>query len=238
MSKKIRQWLPVVILIVGLILFTSLGGTKYLSLDMLSQHYKFLSTYTASHYFLSVIIFITVYIIIAAFSIPGATIMTLLGGFLFDTFFGTTWVIIGATIGATITFLAVQTAFGDVLKNKAGNTIQKMHAGFKENEFSYLLFLRLLPIFPFFIINIAAGVLNIRLRTFFFGTLLGIIPGSFTYAWVGSGLGYALSKETKINMGIIFEPQILFPIAALAALAALSVVPVIYKLIRKQKVTT
>ena len=232
MNIKIKKWVPLLILVIGLVAFFVAGGTKYLSFEMLSQNYKALNAYTANHYLLSALIFVCVYIIIAAFSIPGATIMTLLGGFLFGAVFGSVWVVIGATIGATITFLAVQTAFGDILKNKAGGTIQKMHAGFKENEFNYMLFLRFLPIFPFFIINIAAGVLGVSLRTFFFGTLLGIIPGSFTYAWVGSGLGYALSKGKEINMGIIFEPQVLFPIIVLAAL---SVVPIIYKKIKSKK---
>lgn len=235
MNQQLKRWFPLLVLIVGLVLFFALGGTKYLSFPMLSHHYKSLSTYTVNHYFISALIFVSIYILIAAFSIPGATIMTLFGGFLFDAFFGTVWVIIGATIGATITFLAVKTAFGDVLKNKAGSTIHKMQAGFSENEFNYLLFLRLLPIFPFFIINIAAGVLGVRLRTFFIGTLIGIIPGSFTYAWVGSGLGYALSKGKKIDMGIIFEPRVLFPILVLAAL---SVIPVIYKKIKNKKVRT
>jgi uncharacterized membrane protein YdjX (TVP38/TMEM64 family) len=118
MNKRVRQWLPVLILITGLILFFAFGGKKYLSFDMLSQNYKTLNTFTANHYFLSALIFISIYIIIAAFSIPGATIITLFGGFLFGPVFGTFWVVIGATIGATITFLAVKTAFGNILKNK------------------------------------------------------------------------------------------------------------------------
>ena len=235
MSNKVKKWFPIAVLIAGLILFFALGGTKYLSFQMLSHHYKALSAYTLNHHFLSAMIFVSVYILIAAFSIPGATVMTLLGGFLFGAVFGTFWVVIGASIGATLTFLAVKTAFGDILKNKAGSTIQKMQEGFTKNEFSYMLFLRFLPIFPFFIINIAAGVLGVRLRTFFFGTLLGIIPGSFTYAWGGSGLGYALSKGKEIDMGIIFEPKVLFPIIVLAAL---SVIPVVYKKLKSKKVRT
>ncbi|MCP3967585.1 MAG: TVP38/TMEM64 family protein [Lentisphaerae bacterium] len=234
MGKKLQRWIPLLILIAGLIAFFALGGRKYLSLEMLSENYKALHAYTMEHYALSVLIYVGVYILVAAFSIPGATVMTLLGGFLFGVVLGTSWVVIGATIGATITFLAVQTAVGGFLQNKAGSTVQKMQEGFKRNEFSYLLFLRLLPIFPFFIINIAAGVLGVSLRTFFFGTLLGIIPGSFAYAWVGSGLGYALSKGERINMGIIFEPQVLLPILVLAAL---SVIPVIYKKVKRKRET-
>ena len=101
-----------------------------------------------------------------------------------------------------------------------------MRDGFQQNEFNYLLFLRLLPIFPFFIINIAAGVLGVSLRHFFIGTLLGIIPGTFIYAWVGSGLGFALEQGHTLNLKVIFSPKILLPICALALL---SLVPIIYK---------
>ncbi|MBK2125265.1 TVP38/TMEM64 family protein [Fangia hongkongensis] len=193
---------------------------------MLADNYQNLQGFTQQHYFISVVIFMLAYILIVAFSIPGATLMTLLGGFLFGVIFGGIWVVLSATIGATITYLAVKTAFAEALKEKAHGSIQKMRDGFRENEFNYLIFLRLLPIFPFFIINIAAGVLGVSLRAFFIGTLLGIIPGSFIYAWVGSGLGFALSQGESINMKIIFAPQILLPIIGLAIL---SIIPIVYK---------
>ena len=104
MNNKIKKWLPILILITGFVVFFAAGGTKYLSFEMLSQNYKALNNFTSDHYFLSVLIYVSIYIIIVAFSIPGATIMTLLGGFLFGVVFGSVWVIISATIGATITF--------------------------------------------------------------------------------------------------------------------------------------
>uniref|UniRef100_UPI0013C30E3D TVP38/TMEM64 family protein n=1 Tax=Cysteiniphilum halobium TaxID=2219059 RepID=UPI0013C30E3D len=107
--------------------------------------------------------------------------------------------------------------------------------GFQKNEFIFMLFFRLLPIFPFFIINIAAVVLGVSLRHFFAGTFLGIIPGTFVYAWVGSGLGFALKQGQTLNLKIIFSPQILLPICALALL---SLVPIIYERFKNKRQTT
>lgn len=222
----VKRLFPIIILIIGFIIFFVLGGERYLSLETLTIHYQNLQAFTQQHYLLSVFIFMLSYIIIVAFSIPGATIMTLLGGFLFGVFFGSIWTVLAATMGATITYLAVRMAFAENLKHKASGSIAKMRDGFQQNEFNYLLFLRLLPIFPFFIINIAAGVLGVSLRHFFAGTLLGIIPGTFIYAWVGNGLGFALEQGHTLNLKVIFSPQILLPICALALL---SLVPIIYK---------
>lgn len=229
---SLKRLFPIILLIIGLIVFFALDGERYLSLETLAIHYKNLQAFTQQHYFLSVLIFMLSYIIIVAFSIPGATIMTLLGGFLFGVFFGGIWTILAATIGATITYLAVRMAFAQSLKKKASGSIAKMRNGFQQNEFNYLLFLRLLPIFPFFIINIAAGVLGVSLRHFFIGTLLGIIPGTFIYAWVGSGLGFALEQGNTLNLKVIFSPQILLPICALALL---SLVPIIYKRLKNSR---
>ncbi|WP_440683195.1 TVP38/TMEM64 family protein [Cysteiniphilum halobium] len=231
---SLKRLLPIIILIIGLIIFFALGGEHYLSLKTLTTHYQNLQEFTQLHYVLSVLIFMLTYIIIVAFSIPGATIMTLLGGFLFGVFFGAIWTVLAATLGATVTYLAVRTAFAASLKNKASGSIAKMRDGFQKNEFNYLLFLRLLPIFPFFIINIAAGVLGVSLRHFFAGTFLGIIPGTFVYAWVGSGLGFALKQGQTLNLKIIFSPQILLPICALALL---SLVPIIYKRFKNKSQT-
>ena len=232
---KLKKTLPLLILVLGLILFFVFGGHQYLNFQSLSDNYQKLQNFTEQHYAISTLIFMGVYILLVAFSIPGATIMTLLGGFLFDVWFGTLWVVIAATIGASITFLAVNTAFGDALKSKVGPKLAKMQKGFTEDAFNYLLILRLLPVFPFFIINIAAGIVGMRLRTFFIGTFIGIIPGSFIYAWVGSGLSYTLQKGDALNLGIIFEPKILFPIIGLAVL---SVIPVIIKKVKAKKINS
>lgn len=224
--NKLKRFAPILILAIGLMIFFSLGGQKYLSMEMLQQHYQSLLDYTHQHLIVSTVIFMLAYILIVAFSIPGATIMTLLGGFLFGIFPGALWVILSATIGATVVFLAVKSAFGESLQRRAGGNIEKLRQGFSHNAFNYLLTLRLIPIFPFFIINIACGVLGVRLKAFFWGTLLGIIPGSVIYVWVGTGLGFAPQQGEQLNMGIIFQPQFILPIIALALL---SLVPMIRK---------
>ncbi|BCD90311.1 TVP38/TMEM64 family protein [Francisella halioticida] len=230
---KFKRYIPILLLILGLVIFVSLGGQKYLSLAAVKQHYQDLVNWTHSYFWLSSLVFIIIYIIVVAFSIPGATIMTLLGGFLFGLFPGFIWVILGATIGACLLFLAVKTAFGETLKAKAKGNIEKLRKGFKDNAFSYLLTLRLIPLFPFFAINIACGAIGISLSTFFWATLLGIIPGSLIYTWVGTGLGFVLSQGKDLDMGIIFAPQFILPIIALAIL---SLVPVIYKKIKGARV--
>jgi len=228
--NNVKSYLPIILLLAGLVLFFTFDGQKYLSLTIIKQHYNSILIFTNHHFWLSSIVFIITYIIVVAFSIPGATLMTLMGGFLFGLFPGVIWIILSATIGSYLVFLAVKTAFGKSLKEKATGTIEKLRNGFESNAFNYLLTLRLIPIFPFFVINIACGTLNIRSSTFFWATLIGIIPGSLIYAWVGTGLGFALKQGKELNMGIIFEPQFILPIIGLGIL---SLVPVIYKKVRK-----
>ncbi|API86365.1 TVP38/TMEM64 family protein [Francisella uliginis] len=228
--SKFKRYIPILVLILGLVIFISLNGQKYLSLAAVKQHYQDLVAWTHSYFWLSSLVFVLAYILIVAFSLPGgATVMTLLGGFLFGLVVGTIWVVIGATIGACLIFLAVKTAFGEVLKSKAKGSIEKLRKGFEDNAFNYLLTLRLIPLFPFFAINIACGAIDISLSTFFWATLLGIIPGSLIYSWVGTGLGFVLNQGKDLDMGIIFAPQFILPIIALAIL---SLVPVLYKKIK------
>ncbi|MFC4893120.1 TVP38/TMEM64 family protein [Pseudofrancisella aestuarii] len=231
MRKKYKS-IPIIILVIGLIVFFILGGYKYLTLETLKQNYENLLKFTSQNLILSSMIYSICYILVVAFSIPGAAVMTLLGGFLFGIVFGSILVVSSATIGAVILFLAVKTSFGEMLKDKAKGSVEKMRKGFSDNAFNYLLVLRLVPIFPFFVINIACGVLNIKLKDFFFGTLLGIIPGSVIYVWVGTGLGYAIKQGQELNLGIIFQKEFILPILALALL---SLIPVIKKKLTRDK---
>lgn len=225
------KFIPIIILIIGIVIFFSLGGQNYLSLNALKENYQNLLAYTADHFFVASFVFVVVYILVVAFSIPGATVMTLIGGFLFGVLLGSVLVVSAATFGACLVYFAVTTAFGKVLKAKAGGNIEKMRAGFEKDAFNYLLVLRLIPIFPFFAINIAAGVLDIKFKDFFWATLLGIIPGSAIYVWVGTSLGFVLKQGKDINLGIIFAPQFILPISALAAL---SLFPIFTKNLKKK----
>ena len=126
-------------------------------------------------------------------------------------------------------FLAARTAFGDLLRQKAGNRLKKLEAGFRENALSYMFVLRLVPLFPFWLVNLAPALFGVKLRTYIIATFFGIMPGGLVYAGVGNGLGAVLDAGKTPDLGIIFEPAILLPILGLAAL---SLIPVIYRRLR------
>lgn len=226
MLLQLRRWIPLFIIVLLLIAIVHFHWYTYLSFASLSAHRQLLLAWTAQHYVLSVLCFIGIYIIAVAASVPGAVFLTLAGGFLFGIFAGTLYVVIGATIGATLLFLAVKTALGAWLAKRASGWVSKLEAGFQKNAFNYLLTLRLIPLFPFWLVNIVPALLNMSLRTFIMGTFLGIIPGSLVYVLVGNGLGHVFDTGKTPNLGIIFSPPILIP---LIALALLSLVPIIYQ---------
>lgn len=159
------------------------------------------------------------YILAVAISIPGAVFLTLAGGFLFGVLWGVLLVVISATLGATLLFFAVRTALGEWLSKKASGWISRMRQGFQHNAFSYLLTLRLIPLFPFWVVNIVPALLNVSAKTFISATFIGIIPGSTVYVLVGNGLSQVFASNQTPNLGIIFEPRVLGPLLALAALS-------------------
>jgi uncharacterized membrane protein YdjX (TVP38/TMEM64 family) len=162
--------------------------TTYLSLDAIKARRDRLFEFTERHYLLAVLSFIGAYVIQTACSLPGATIMTLLGGFLFGSVFGTVFVNVGATTGATVAFLASRYLLHWVHR-KFGDRLAPLQEGFTRNGFSYLLTLRLIPLFPFFLVNLLSGLTQVKTRTYVAATAVGIIPGSFVYTFAGSQLG-------------------------------------------------
>ena len=224
--KQLLRWLPLLLVILIVVLSFVFGWHEFLNFQTLQAYYQQLHSYTVNNYSLSVLAFMLVYALIVTFSIPGAVFITLLGGFLFGVVAGTFYVVISATVGATLIFLIVQTAVGQWLAKKASGWVMRMEQGFQRDAFNYLLFLRLVPIFPFWVVNIVAAVLNVRLRAYFFATLFGIVPGSAVYVSVGNGLSSLIQAGKAPDLGVIFQPKILLP---LVLLAVLSLVPVIYK---------
>jgi uncharacterized membrane protein YdjX (TVP38/TMEM64 family) len=164
--------------------------------------------------------------VVVAFSLPGGAVMTITGGFLFGWLGGGLIVIVGATVGATALFLIARTAIGGFLEAKAGPFLLKMEDGFRQNALSYLLVLRLIPIFPFWLVNLVPAFLGVSTTTYITATFFGIIPGTFVYASVGNGLGALFDAGDDPDLGIIFEPQFLAPLLGLAVLA---IIPVVYK---------
>lgn len=215
--------------IAGVRFFYYYGWQQYLSFEYLKQHRVALLAWTEDHYAAAVICYVLIYIIAVAISIPGATIFTLIGGFLFGIWYGTFFVVISATIGSLVIFTAVRLAVDSWLAKSAKGWTAKMREGFQQGAFQYLLILRLLPIFPFWAVNIAAALLGVSTMTFIITTFLGIIPGSFVYVLLGNSLGYIFDRNETPDLSIIFEPTVLLP---LVCLALLSFMPSIYKWFR------
>jgi len=225
-----KRSLPLFILLVGLVLFFYFNLNQYLDFAFLKRHRQMLLLQVDAQPILAAFIFILVYILAIAISMPGAIFLTLIGGFLFGIFWGMLYVLISATIGATVIFLATRLALEPLMAKKTNQWVEKMREGFKRHDFQYLLFLRLIPLFPFWVINIVPALLGMKTKTYMLATFIGIIPGSLVYVALGSGLGHIFNQNETPNLGIIFQPQILLP---MLGLALLSLFPLLYKQIRK-----
>ncbi|MCX8226115.1 MAG: TVP38/TMEM64 family protein [Sulfitobacter sp.] len=199
----------------------------YLTFDTLRDNREALVAFRDSNYVLTVVVFIAAYVLIVAFSLPGASITTITGGFLFGTLFGVLFNITGATIGAVLIFLAARMGFGERLKARmdaSDGMVRKIKEGIDNNQWSMLFFIRLVPAVPFFVANLIPAFLGVKLYRFIISTFLGIIPGSVVYTSVGAGLGTVFAGGETPNLGIIFEPHIFFPILGLCALSLLPVI--------------
>ncbi len=227
---SIRRLLPLAILALGFGLFFALGLHRYVTLDTLRDNRQALSQWVEANRLWAIIIYMGLYALMVAFSLPGGLVATLTGGFLFGTVIGGAATVIAATAGAAVLFIVAKSALGDLLRAKAGSAVARMEEGFRANAFSYLLFLRLVPAFPFWLVNLAPAFLGVRLSTFVAATFIGIIPGTFVFASLGAGLGAVFERGEQPNLGLIFEPRVILPILALALL---SLVPALYRRFRK-----
>jgi uncharacterized membrane protein YdjX (TVP38/TMEM64 family) len=207
-------------------LFFWLDLQKYLSLEALKANRQALLDYHESHRLVMVAGFMALYIVQTALSLPGAAILSLAAGAIFGALMGTVYAIIAATIGATLAFLVTRYLLRDAVLNRFGCKLEGMNRELEERGFNYLLFLRLVPVFPFFLINLAAGLTRLPLRTFFIGTLLGIIPGGFVYVNAGASLA------TIDSLSGIASPRVLGSFALLGLFALL---PVLYNRLKSRK---
>lgn len=207
----------------------------YLGFEALAQNRETLIAFRDSNYVLTALGFMAAYVVIVAFSLPGATIATLTGGFLFATFPGALFNVTAATIGATAIFLAARMGFGERLGARleaSEGMVRRIKDGIDENQWSMLFLIRLVPAVPFFVANLLPAFLEVPLHRFVISTFLGIIPGAVVYTSVGAGLGEVFARGETPDLGIIFEPHILLPILGLCALAAL---PILLKAVRGRK---
>ena len=209
---------------IGAFLYFDLG--QYLSLDALKQNRDSLLAYTESNFGVAVALFVGVYIVQTAFSLPGGAILTLAGGFLFGSLLGTVFVNVGATTGATLAFLAARYLLRDWVETKFGDRLEPIQAGFAQNAFSYLMTLRLIPAFPFFLVNLVSGLTRVNLGTYVIATAVGIIPGSFVFAYAGRQLG------TINSLAEIASPPVLLAFTLLGLLALL---PIVYRKLTGKK---
>lgn len=227
----IGKIIPISVVVLAIITFFVMGFDQYLSFVALRDNRGRLMEWYELNQVMTVIWFFITYTAVVALSLPGAMWMTLAGGFIFGTLQATFYVVMAATLGAFIVFILAQYCLADFLKQKTGKAVQKMEVGFQSNALSYLLFLRLVPLFPFWLVNLVPAFLGVPARTFIIGTALGIIPGSAVFCWVGSGLGAVLEAGGVLDPEeILFKPEIVGPIIGLAVLA---LVPIVYKKIKK-----
>ncbi len=186
--RGILRFLPLVVIFAAMVAVYASGATGYLTLEKLLQSRDRLGAFIDAHKILALLTYGAIYAACVALSLPGALLLTISGGFLFGWLAGGIAATISASLGATVIFLVARTSLGAALRERAGPSLAGFRDGFERDAASYLLFLRLAPVFPFWLVNLAPALLNVPLKTFVWTTCLGIIPGTFAYAFAGSGL--------------------------------------------------
>lgn len=250
---SITRLLPLLAVIAAIALFFAMGWNEYFSLRLIADSRDAIQNYVEMNFLLALTGFIALYVVAVTLSLPVGATLTVMGGFLFGQLIGGTVVVFAATLGATAIFLIAKTALGDALAARAGGAIKRLRAGFAEDAFNYLLFLRLVFVFPFVVVNIAPAFLGVRVRTYIIATFFGIIPGTFAYAFVGGGLDSIITSaqaddgfqaciaaeaagaqaagscELPIDFGDFVTPEIGI---AIIALGVASLIPVVIKRLR------
>ena len=242
-SGRIRKWLPLAVLALLMILAFSQGLHKELTLSNLIMRRQELVGFVDQNIVLAILTYLAAYTVAVALSFPGASLLTIAGGFLFGWVLGGFATVFGATIGACAVFLVARSSFGEVLTKRAGPFLSRLAEGFRNEAFNYLLFLRLTPIFPFWLVNIAPAIFQMPLSSYAIATFVGIIPGTFAFAFIGSGLdsvieaqeaanpGCAAAGSCQVDVAALVTPQLLL---AFFALGIASLIPVALKKVRSR----
>lgn len=250
-KSSVWRWLPVMLIISAMALVFAMGWHRLLSFETIGRNFETLKAYISDNTVVALLGYVGLYAAVVALSLPGALILTLTGGLLFGWLMGTIATVIAATLGATGIFLIAKTSFGETLASRAGPWIEKLRSGFRENALSYLLFLRLVPAFPFFVVNLVPALLGVPLKTFVIGTFFGIIPGTTAFSVAGAGLGSVIEAQNAsqkacldanagneaacpytIDTSALVTPELL---AAFALLGVVALVPVFVKKLRGRK---
>jgi uncharacterized membrane protein YdjX (TVP38/TMEM64 family) len=244
-GMRLRRFVPLAVIILAAVSVYATGLHRDVSLEALVRHRVAIDAEIYTHHFLAVTAYIALYITVAALSIPGSVILTVAGGLLFGTLTGAAAAVTGATIGGTIFFLVARGAFGEWLLRCAGPQASRIVAGFRADAFSYLLFLRLAPVFPFWLVNLVAALGGVALGPFVAATAIGIIPAALVFAFFGSGVDSAITGQVaaydvclaagradcrfNFDLSAALTPHL---VAALAALCLAALVPVIIRRVR------
>lgn len=244
----LARFAPAAVVVLAAIAVLAMGWHRQLSLETLVRNRAALDDFILEHYLTALAAYIAVYIAVVSLSLPGAGFLTITGGLLFGTIIGGTVAVVAATIGATVIFLVARGAFGGFVVRRAGPRLAKLVDGFCADAFSFLLFLRLVPLFPFFLVNLAPALVGVRLSTFVAATAIGVIPATFVFASVGAGLDSAVQAQAAMYHACLasggadcrlnFDPAAaLTPqlIGALAALGLLALVPVVVRRLLARK---
>ena len=227
-NMKLNRFLPISILLTGLLGAFFFGWAEYISLETIRTNKEELRQFIQAKYATSVFTFIFIYAFTTACCIPGAAILSLTGGYLYGVSLGATFSLTGATIGACSLYFAARTALGDSLKSRAGSAIMSMQEGFKKNSFSYMLFLRLVPVFPFFLVNLVPAFLQVRFSVYFFASVIGMVPGAVAFSLTGAGLDKILLNGDSFDISSLITNELMLGLIGLGILALL---PVFYRLI-------
>lgn len=242
-SRLTRFW-PLAVIVAAMAAFYLSGAASFFSLDAIIRERASLAGLLENNLALAIAGYMGLYILAVALSFPGASLITIVGGFMFGVVAGTAMTVIAATIGASIIFLVAKTSLGEMLRAKVGKAAGRLAEGFEDNAFNYLLFLRLVPVFPFWLINIAPALFQVRLPAFAAATALGIIPGTAAYSLLGAGLngaieaqeaanpGCAAAGTCQIDPGRLITPEL---IAAMVALAVVALIPILIKRLRAKR---
>ena len=219
-SAPLTKLLILALFVGGVIAFFAFGGQKYLNLETLKANRDALIQYAEQHYALALLIGFLIYTVSTALSLPGGLILSLAVGLVFGRWAGTVLIVFAATLGATLVFLAARYLFANMARKKIGGLAQKINVGFTKDAFNYLLFLRLVPLFPFWLVNLAPAFTNVSLKTYVSATAIGILPGTFVFANLGQNLGRISSTKDLLT------PPIL---GAFVLLGVFALIPVLYK---------
>lgn len=221
-----RRWvgfIPLAIIIILGLLFYFSDFASYVSYASFRNHRQEVVVFVQQHFAWSSLIYIAAYVIATALSIPGGIFLSIVGGFLFPQPFSTLYVMIGATIGASCLFFAARTALQATLRRKVSAFLQRMESGFNRNAVSYMFFLRLMPIFPFWLVNIAPAFFRVPFFTYIWTTFLGILPGAFVFTQIGTGLGAILDSSETFSVNSLVNPQVKIALVALGLFALLPI---------------